>query len=106
MPAHIDLYRAHGLDRHGSCMQLAQQLKAQLKGADPRDTVTRGRIEVARDILGGKKSRESYDRHLADPGAPTITEPVLAGMAAKAKKSRSSWEWAAAIGGAIGWFAG
>ena len=78
----IDLYRIYGLDRSQPPQILAAALTDQLNRVDPRDTLTRSRIDTARAILGDPQRRAAYDRQLADPSAP-VTEEVLARIAGR-----------------------
>lgn len=80
---HIDLYSVYGLDRRQPSEQLAAALTAQLNAVDPRDQLTRSRIETARAILGDPQRRAAYDRQLDDPQAPPITETTLAALAGR-----------------------
>lgn len=79
----IDLYQAYGLDRRQPPEQLVAQLTGQLNTIDPRDQLTRNRIETARAILGDPARRARYDAQLADPSAPTIDEATLAAIAGR-----------------------
>lgn len=79
----IDLYAIYGLDRTHPPEALAAQLTAQLNTTDPRDMVTCSRIETARAILGDPQRRAAYDRQLADPAAPPVTEETLARIAGR-----------------------
>lgn len=79
----LNLYAAHALDRSQSSEQLAAALTAQLNSTDPRDALTRNRIETARTILGDPQRRGAYDAQLADPAAPAITEATLAALAGR-----------------------
>ncbi|GAC80861.1 Cutinase [Gordonia malaquae] len=81
---HIDLYRVYGLDRRQTPATLAAQLTAQLNATDPRDALSRRRIDTARAILGDPARRAHYDAALADPAAPTIGEQSLAFIAGRA----------------------
>lgn len=80
---HIDLYAIYGLDRNQSPEGLAGELTAQLNTADPRDTLTRNRIDTARAILGDPARRARYDAALADPAAPILDENALATIAGR-----------------------
>lgn len=80
---HIDLYAIYQLDRRQPHEQLAAQLTTQLNAADPRDTLTRNRIDTARAILGDPARRARYDTALSDPAAPTLDEPALAAIAGR-----------------------
>lgn len=79
----LDLYSIYALDRRQPSEQLAAALTAQLNSADPRDQLTRSRIETARAILGDPQRRAAYDRQLDDPQAPPITETTLAALAGR-----------------------
>ncbi|ACY19874.1 heat shock protein DnaJ domain protein [Gordonia bronchialis DSM 43247] len=74
----IDLYQIYGLDRTHPPEALAAALTDQLNRVDPRDTLTRSRIDTARAILGDPQRRAAYDRQLGDPSAPSVTEEALA----------------------------
>ena len=78
----IDLYRIYGLDKSQPPQILAAALTDQLNRVDPRDTLTRSRIDTARAILGDPQRRAAYDRQLGDPSAP-VTEEVLARIAGR-----------------------
>ncbi|OBA59250.1 hypothetical protein [Gordonia sp. 852002-10350_SCH5691597] len=78
----IDLYAVYRLDRSQPPEALAAQLTTQLNRTDPRDTLTRSRIDTARAILGDPQRRAAYDRQLGDPSAP-VTEEVLARIAGR-----------------------
>lgn len=82
----IDLYTAHSLDRNRPCDELAQHLTAQLDAIDQYDTVTRGRVETARHILGDQQRRDAYNGLLADP-AGYIDEQILASIATGASSA-------------------
>lgn len=82
MTTHIDLYAIHRLDRRQPPEQLAAALTAQLRSTDPRDALTRGRIETARAILGDPAKRAAYDARLTEPRP--VTEQTLARIAAGA----------------------
>lgn len=79
----IDLYRAHGLNRHAPPEALAAQLTAELNATDPRDALARNRIETARIVLGDPQRRARYDAQLADPAAPPLDEQALAQIAGR-----------------------
>lgn len=79
----IDLYRIYQLDRQQPPEALAQQLERQLVATDPSDSLTRGRIETARVILGDPSRRAVYDQQLGDPSGPPITEQTLAALAGR-----------------------
>lgn len=79
----IDLYTVYRLDRRQSPEALGTQLAAAFNATDPRDTLTRNRIDTARAILGDPARRARYDAALADPTAPTIDEPALAAIAGR-----------------------
>ncbi|UZF54061.1 hypothetical protein LH935_14945 [Gordonia polyisoprenivorans] len=79
----LDLYSIYGLDRRQPPAQLAAQLTAQLNATDPRNQLTRSRIETARAIVGDPQRRAAYDRQLDDPQAPPITEATLAALAGR-----------------------
>ena len=79
----IDLYVIHKLDRRQPPEALAAQLTDELNNTDPRDSLTRSRVETARVILGDPARRARYDRQLDDPGAPEITELTLAQLAGR-----------------------
>ncbi|GAA1085139.1 hypothetical protein [Tsukamurella spumae] len=83
MPHHIDLYAIYGLDRRQPPEALAAALTAALNATDPRDQLTRNRIDTARAILGDPARRARYDAALADPNAPTIDESALAAIAGR-----------------------
>lgn len=83
MPHHIDLYAVYGLDRRQPPEQLAAQLTAQFNSTDPRDQLTRSRIETARVILADPQRRARYDAALADPNAPVLDEAALATIAGR-----------------------
>ncbi|WP_026919786.1 hypothetical protein [Gordonia shandongensis] len=72
--AHIDLYRAFGLDRHASSDRLGQILAEQAAAADP---TVRHQFETARAILADPARRAAYDARLADPAAPELTPAAL-----------------------------
>ena len=80
---HIDLYAIYALDRHQSPEVLVGELTAQLNTVDPRDTLTRNRIDTAKAILGDRQRRARYDAQLADPNAPSIDEVTLATIAGR-----------------------
>lgn len=84
MPDSIDLYVIHRLERRQSPTELAAQLTSELNNTDPRDQLTRSRIETARVILGDPERRARYDRQLDDPAAPEITEQTLAQLSGRA----------------------
>ncbi len=86
----IDLYRIYQLDRQQPPEALAQQLTERLSATDPSDSLTRGRIETARAILGDSQRRAIYDQQLGDPAAPPVTEQVLAALAGKPVPSAPS----------------
>ncbi|WP_270484842.1 hypothetical protein [Gordonia jacobaea] len=79
----IDLYVIHKLDRRQPPEALAAQLTAELNRTDPRDSLTRSRIETARVILGDPARRTQYDQQLNDPSAPAITEATLAQLSGR-----------------------
>ena len=79
----IDLYAIYGLDRQQPPEALAQQLDRQLAATDPSDSLTRGRIETARVILGDSSRRAVYDQQLGDPSASPVTEATLAALAGR-----------------------
>lgn len=79
----IDLYLIHKLDRRQPPEALAAQLTAELNRTDPRDSLTRSRIETARIVLGDPQRRAAYDRQLDDPNAPEITEQTLAQLSGR-----------------------
>lgn len=79
----IDLYAIHRLERRQSPTEMAAQLTSELNDTDPRDQLTRSRIETARVILGDPERRARYDRQLDDPAAPEITEATLAQLAGR-----------------------
>lgn len=74
----IDLYQVYGLDRSQPPQILAAVLTDQLNHVDPRDMVTRSRIDTARAILGDPQRRAAYDAQLGNPAAPPVTEEALA----------------------------
>ncbi len=80
---HIDLYTIHSLDRRQPPEALAAQLTARLNSVDPRDALSRSRIDTARAILGDPARRARYDAALADPAAPTLDEQALAAIAGR-----------------------
>ena len=83
MPDSIDLYVIHRLDRRQPPEALAAQLTDELSRTDPRDTVTRSRIETARAVLGDPQRRAAYDQQLDDPATPPITEQTLASLSGR-----------------------
>ncbi|GAC80837.1 hypothetical protein SAMN04488550_0600 [Gordonia malaquae] len=81
MTPHLDLYAIYGLDQRMPPTEIGQRLTEILNAtADP---LTRGRIETARAILADPQRRTAYDRQLADPAAPPITEQTLAQLAGR-----------------------
>lgn len=80
---HIDLYAIYGLDRRQPPEALAAALTAQLDATEPRDTLTRNRIDTARAILGDPLKRARYDAALGNPAAPTLDENALAAIAGR-----------------------
>lgn len=80
---HIDLYAIYGLDRRQPPEALAATLTSQLNTIDPRDSLTRNRIDTARAILADPKRRAHYDAQLSDPNAPTIDEATLGTIAGR-----------------------
>ena len=83
MPADVNLYVIHKLDRRQSPAELAAQLTSELARTDPRDNLTRSRIETARVILGDPQRRSAYDRQLDDAAAPEVTEQTLAQLSGR-----------------------
>lgn len=83
MPHHIDLYSIYGLDRRQPPEALVAQLTGHLNSTDPRDALTRSRIDTARAILGDPARRVAYDAALADPNAPVLDEQALAAIAGR-----------------------
>lgn len=80
---HIDLYSIYQLDRRQPPEALAAALTTQLNATDPRDALSRSRIDTARAILGDPHRRARYDAALADPKAPIIDESALAAIAGR-----------------------
>lgn len=83
--AHIDLYRAFGLDRHASPDDLWRTLTGRLENTDPADEALRSQIETARAILSDPGVKQAYDTRLADPAAPELDPTALSELAS------SSW---------------
>lgn len=77
----INLYTAFGLDAGWSSSTLEERLSAQLGATDPHNAELREQIDITRRILDDDARRAAYDRHLADPDAPPVTEDVLRRMA-------------------------
>ncbi|OBA38997.1 hypothetical protein [Gordonia sp. 852002-51296_SCH5728562-b] len=80
---HIDLYLIYDLGRQQPPEALAAALTTQLNATDPRNTLSRNRIETARAILGDPQRRARYDAALADPAAPVLDEQALAQIAGR-----------------------
>ncbi|WP_287004235.1 MULTISPECIES: hypothetical protein [Gordonia] len=100
MPKHIDLYAIYSLDRRAPSPVLAQHLSDEINAVDPRDALTRTRIDTARVILGDPQRRARYDAQLADPSAPVIDERTLAALSGRpAPSARPSGQQAKILTG-------